>query len=160
LREAVGYFQTRGLPFAAWLGPDAPAEALREVLGPRSTEVEVGMVLDRADFRPRGLPTGLMVERATDPARLADFAGGGAGEGPDASVLRFYEQPRPALLRSDCPARLLVGYWDGQPVASAEVFLSEGTAGVYGVATHPSHRRRGIGTAMTARAVEEGFGAG
>jgi ribosomal protein S18 acetylase RimI-like enzyme len=43
---------------------------------------------------------------------------------------------------------LFVGYASGQPVATCELFLGEGTAGLYGVATRRDHQRRGIGTAM------------
>jgi predicted GNAT family acetyltransferase len=46
-----------------------------------------------------------------------------------------------------------------EPVASAEAFLSEGVGGIYCVATRKAHRRRGIGTALTAWAVREVFAA-
>jgi ribosomal protein S18 acetylase RimI-like enzyme len=56
--------------------------------------------------------------------------------------------------------RLLVGYWDGRPVAAAEAFVSDGAVGVYAVATLGSYRRRGIGAGLTALAVREGFESG
>jgi ribosomal protein S18 acetylase RimI-like enzyme len=99
----------------------------------------------------------LTVERVTDPVRLGHFAGVVAGQPPDASVVRFDELARSAARRADSPLRLFVGYAGGEPVAAAEPFLSDGVGGVYSVATLGSHRRRGIGTAMTALAVREGF---
>jgi ribosomal protein S18 acetylase RimI-like enzyme len=160
LEGAVSGFRSQGLPFAAWVGPESPAAAVLERLGLRPAEVEVGMLLDGADFRTVSLPDGLTVERVTDPVRLAHFAGVLAGQPADASVVRFYELTQSAALRPDSPVRLFVGYAGGQPVACAEAFLSDGVVGVYGVATLVPYRRRGIGTAMTARAVEEGFRAG
>src|SRR5262249_33053578 len=74
LRELVGSFQSRRLPFAVWVGPEAPAAPLLERLGLRATEREMGMVLEAADFRPCDLPTGLTVERVTNSVRLACFA--------------------------------------------------------------------------------------
>jgi predicted GNAT family acetyltransferase len=83
-----------------------------------------------------------------------------AGQSPDRSVQGFYEQAEPAVLRAGAPVRLFVGYWEGEPVAAAEAFLGGGIGGVYGVATVSPHRRKGIGTALTAQAVREAFDAG
>jgi ribosomal protein S18 acetylase RimI-like enzyme len=160
LREAVGYFRSRQLPFAAWVGPEAPAAPILEGLGLRQTEAETGMLLDAADFRPGGLPSGLTIARVTDPVGLRAFAGVVAGQPPDAAVLQFYELIRATVLRDESPMRLFVGYWGGEPVATAEAFLSEGVGGVYSVATRDHYRRRGIGSALTAWAVREVFESG
>jgi ribosomal protein S18 acetylase RimI-like enzyme len=160
LRDAVNYFRFRDLPFAAWLGPESTAAAALEGLGMRPTEVSTGMLLDRAAFLPCAPPAGLSITRITDPIHVAHFAAVLAGQPPDSSVLRFYERAQAAVLRPDDPMRLFVGYWDGQPVTTAEAFLDGGAGGVYSIATLESHRRRGFGAAMTSHAVREVFGSG
>jgi ribosomal protein S18 acetylase RimI-like enzyme len=48
----------------------------------------------------------------------------------------------------------------GVPVATSMSIVAEGHVGVFNVATLPSHRGRGYGAALTARAVADGFAAG
>ncbi|MCU1455245.1 MAG: acetyltransferase [Acidimicrobiales bacterium] len=49
-----------------------------------------------------------------------------------------------------------VGTLDGEPVATAGVFVSDGIAGVYNVATRSEHRGRGFGAALTWTAAHAG----
>ena len=44
---------------------------------------------------------------------------------------------------------------DARPVGTASLFVSEGIAGIYEVATLPGERRRGVGTALTLAALHE-----
>ena len=54
----------------------------------------------------------------------------------------------------------LLGRVDGAPVAASGVFVDGTTAGVYNVATHPDHRKKGYGEALTAAAARRGAEAG
>lgn len=58
------------------------------------------------------------------------------------------------------PLQGFVGYIDGQPVATSALFVTDGVAGVYNVATLPEYRRMGLGEAMTWHAVRKGLEAG
>jgi GNAT superfamily N-acetyltransferase len=57
-------------------------------------------------------------------------------------------------------AVVYVGYVDGEPVSTGLGWRTGQTIGVYNIATVPNARKRGIGTAMTERIVEDGAAAG
>ncbi len=61
----------------------------------------------------------------------------------------------PALLEMP-DAEVYVGYMNGMPVASSALFLNNGVASMYNITTVDSHRRMGLGAAMTSHAVRRG----
>jgi GNAT superfamily N-acetyltransferase len=74
--------------------------------------------------------------------------------------LEMFEQlvPPAVLAQTGCSA--YVGSVDGQDVVTALAFTGGGHVGIFNVATPPSHRGRGYGTAITAHAASAGFGSG
>ncbi|MEJ7670038.1 MAG: GNAT family N-acetyltransferase [Casimicrobiaceae bacterium] len=54
------------------------------------------------------------------------------------------------LAQSPLTTRVLLAFSGGRPMASGQAAIEEGLVGVFSVATEPSLRRRGIGSALTA----------
>lgn len=157
IREAVGHFQRAQRPFSWWVSPgDGPAdlEILLRDAGLEPTEHELAMALDLSRLGPGdSAPVGLEVRRVRAPDQLRDFARVTAAnwDPPDEHVLRYYHRTAARLLASDSPVRLYVGYQGAEPVACAELTVGGGVVGLYNISTRSQWRRRGLGTALTAR---------
>ena len=123
-----------------------------------SKEGEVrSMVLDlQALKRPTESPAELTIEQVEDEEAFKQhihlMAVGFAF--PEAVVrhLSAIDYGRTFLVPT---VRYYVGRVDGQTVAISLLLLSEGLAGIYNVATIPSMRQRGFGTAMTLAALRD-----
>jgi ribosomal protein S18 acetylase RimI-like enzyme len=55
----------------------------------------------------------------------------------------------------DLPLRNYLGYLYGKPVSTSTLFYGGGAAGIYGVATLPEARGKGIGAAITFKALQD-----
>jgi GNAT superfamily N-acetyltransferase len=96
------------------------------------------------------LPPGLTITEVGDGAALAQWIDTvvTGSELPDVvreQLMQLYERYGFQRLAS---VRYFLGAVDGVPVATSLLFLSAGVAGIYWVATAPSARGQGIGSAM------------
>jgi GNAT superfamily N-acetyltransferase len=159
LRAALDYFDRGALPGAVRVreGVDESAVAFCTEAGlPPFARVPL-FVLDRVGA-PAESPRWLRIEEArnvemhTEHVRT-DAAGFGApadvNERLFTSATLEHEGYRP-----------FTGYVDGRPVATSALLITDGIAGIYGVATIPEFRRRGIAEAMTRHAIVRGAEAG
>ena len=158
---AVAYFDERGRPFSWWVGPaDRPRDlgaVLQSVgLEPAEGELAMAMSLGELPGKVAAVP-GLEVRRVAAPDELETFAALSAANWtpPDPNVLAFYRLGAPALLAGDSPQWLYIGYLEGEPLATAEGTIADGTVGLYNISTRPAYRGRGIGTAMTWRPLRD-----
>jgi ribosomal protein S18 acetylase RimI-like enzyme len=162
---ALAFFAVTGHPFSWWLAPGYAPDtlpALLEEAGLVAAESELAMAMDLSALQPPPPPPGLEIRRVRSQEDLMAFATVTAGNWvpPDANVPRYYAQARPAFLDTASPQRLYLGLLDGQPVATAELTVSEGAVGLYNISTLSAYRGRRIGTAMTAFPLTEARSAG
>jgi GNAT superfamily N-acetyltransferase len=125
---------------------------------------EPAMVADLSAQRP-DVPVveGLELERVRTGGDLDDYRdvlARGFGEGPPEAAWVAGVFGRIGF-GDDAAWRHLIGRLDGRPVATATVFVHPAeVGGVYFVATAPEARRRGIGAAVTAGALDLARGVG
>jgi ribosomal protein S18 acetylase RimI-like enzyme len=160
LAAAEAQFGAEGeTPFLIWTADAAADASWRPLLEARGYRYDAGapgmaLLLD-GHSNPPPLPPGLIIRRLQGAEALHIWV---------ETVMRGFELPTTldaaflavfmGLLEADrlrTPPTLVnyLGYLDGVPVATSNVFFAAGVAGVQFVATLPAARRRGLGAAMT-----------
>lgn len=163
LRDAVDWFDSRDQPFTVRLrAHQAPRyDAALRTAGFVSELAMPGMVC-AAELTPSPASVELVIDEVADRATYDAFTAAIVPDDPDhwltTAVYREL-MPYPPVV-DDARLRLLIGSVGGACVATAGVYVAEGVAVVFAVSTRADVRRRGIGAAMTAAAVEWGRGQG
>jgi GNAT superfamily N-acetyltransferase len=160
--EWAAELDRRQVPGSWHVGPSMRPDDLVDRLLARGWEdggEEPAMRADLTVATPAVRPAaGLEIRRVAEPADLDAYRAilaDGFGEGPPeaAWVAEVFER---IGLGDEVPWRHWVGRLDGRPVATVSAFVHPPeVAGIYFVATRPAVRRRGIGAAVTARALSE-----
>lgn len=102
-------------------------------------------------------PPGHEVRLVEDPDGLdVNLRIQAAGFGQDIADLRAFSPPR--VLDSD--ERPYLALDEGVPAATSILIVTGAEGGIFGVATHPDHRRRGLGRAATVAAIRDAAAAG
>ena len=158
LADAVAWFDARDQPFSVRLREhqttryDATLRSLG--FGP---ELEMPGMVATPIPSVTGTPDGLTVERVADLPSYDEFtarvAPGAPGDWLTTDAYRSFMTPH-AL--ADPDLAMFVGRVDGRPLANAAARVDDGVVVVFAVGTEPAYRRRGIGAAMTAAALEWG----
>lgn len=158
LAEGIAFFDDQDLPFVLRVreGVDPNTERAAERLGLPYSDTVPGMAMYPLAMPP-AMPEGLEIERV-GPGRLPVF---------QEVMAAGFDMPLEIVRQLICDATLeipgldcYVGSVEGEPVATSSLAITGRTAGVYNVATLESHRRRGLGEAMTWHATREGARAG
>jgi ribosomal protein S18 acetylase RimI-like enzyme len=158
LRDGFTFFETRNVDqFTWWLENKIPisdwdhslrAQGFSFIDGPP------GMAIDLAAHKPQmQLPVDFQIKPVVDPKGLRDWTH---------ALIQGFQFPASweeniydlfASLGLELPLRHYLGYLSGKPAATSSLFLSAGVMGIYNVATVPGARKRGIGTALTVKAM-------
>jgi predicted GNAT family acetyltransferase len=124
----------------------------------RALELELvasrpAMAIRVDDLAPPSVPGGVDVARVTDPEVLAALVDVEvASFGTDRSIAERLLAPSQLSFPN---VRLYAAIVDGRPVAQAYTNTVDGAVGIFGVATLPEYRRRGIGAAITAFSIHD-----
>lgn len=108
------------------------------------------------------LPQNVVIERVQNFALLKQWmdiveAGYSFSEGDRKAYSAYFQE---LGFGDDVPTQLFLGFIDGQPAATSQVFFGGAAAGIYKVAVLPSMRRQGLGSAMTITAARAGLACG
>jgi GNAT superfamily N-acetyltransferase len=159
IEDALTHFKSRKMPLMWWAGSASqPADLGKhlEAHGLTYAEDLPGMAVDLLALNDDlTTPSGLTIKPVGDKKTLRQWVNAAIiGFGlPDTSENACFDLF--AGLGFDLPLRNYVGLLDGKPVATSQLFLAAGVAGIYWVATVPEARRQGIGTALTLAPLRE-----
>jgi Acetyltransferases len=158
IQSIISQAKSQNVPLLWWTGPATqPSDLGRhlERYGFVSEGQMPGMAVDMANLNENlPMPDGLTIQRVTDDESRKQwihvFAAG--FEVPDSVADAFYD-----FMSYDDPETALayIGWLNGQPVATSQLALVAGVAGIYNVATLPAARRQGIGAIMTLAPLQE-----
>lgn len=160
--DAVQQFATiardrlAGVPWWWWVGPDSPAgtsSALARHGAKEFTTIPI-MVgpLDQA-VDPVEPPAGLRIAAVSDPDRLRELvrtysASMGLAPGLESDIVRIESRRR-----DNADVVRLAAVLDGRVVGTTVVIAAHGVAGIFLVHVADTHRRGGVGSALTAAAL-------
>ena len=148
-------YQKDGLPFWWWIFPGGNSPETLSILDAEgfSLITRVPSMLTDLSLMPDREPYDAMitVSRVTTREDLhlweeVSFAG---FDFPPETKEPYHRFVNGFHLHADSPQKFFLAYLDGQPVATALLFLNHNVAGIYFVTTLAGHRKKGIGLALT-----------
>ena len=158
IEDVMASFKAAGAPMYWWTGPATRPADLGKRLQAHGLQHEYdfpGMAVDMVTLGDARPPAGLTIRRVGDAESLRRWCEvltrGFAMAGLIGNV--FLDAFSRTGLGEELPWRWYLGLLEGEPVATSFVALNAGVAGLYYVSTLPEARGRGVGTAMSLRAL-------
>ncbi len=160
VRKEKEHFACAGIPMSWWVGPSDTPENLRTELVRNGFILEADMPGMAIDLRrmndgirnPQGFEI-RQVDNLRLSKRFAEVAWIGS-EFPMPVEKSFVELDARAGFYRDSCYRRFAGFADDRLVSTSVLFLCNGVAGIYTVATLPEARGKGFGTAVTMAALQ------
>ena len=163
--DTITLYADRNLPFSWWVGPsDAPIELETFLLESdlQLKEENIGMSYDMVDLSSKISEPKIIFEHVLNSEQLEEFTHvlGTVGVSKDTYSI-FYSKIPPLLYQNGANVEIYLGKVNGRGVVTGIVLFYANAAGIYFVATNPSERKKGYGTAMMqrlmSRAKERGY---
>jgi GNAT superfamily N-acetyltransferase len=161
IHDLLRPFKERKLPLFLTVGPSSGPPGLEVRLkknGFSHAQSQRGMVIDMAAYRhPEAAPGDVRIKRVETPEELkAWLTIYSDGFDYSRSLGAFiFERYRDLFFDGAVPAFHYIAFMNGKPAATSTLFVSGTTGGLYNIITVPGARRRGIGAAMTAVALDK-----
>jgi GNAT superfamily N-acetyltransferase len=163
--RAIETFLTRGqkrnVPLQWFIGHDVQPADLGERLAAHGFTTPgqgAGMAIDLKEMNEDvPLPAGLKIIEVKDNRTLKTWChvtavGFGIPPHAEPALVAWFKRD----MKYKQPLKLYLAILDGKPVATSNYYLGEGVCGIYFVATVPEARNRGVGFAVTQRALIDG----
>jgi GNAT superfamily N-acetyltransferase len=155
LAEAERLFRAQGRTLGVDVerGRHPKVDAALRAMGLEMVATRPAMAIRVEDVERPKIPDGVEVVHVTDPGLLADLVEVEVGAfETDRTVAEGLLSPTQLSLPN---VRVYAAIADGRAVGQALTNTHRGAVGVFGVATLPGFRRRGIGAAITAFAIDD-----
>jgi ribosomal protein S18 acetylase RimI-like enzyme len=154
IKLVIGQMATGMAPRLWMTGPSMQPQDLDQHLlrfGFAKRSEAIGMAVDLSEWPLNSVPPpALEIHTVSDDLSLQSWAKVvtiGLFRRPESEADHFAHVISKAT--SGCDTTLYLGTVGGQPVASSTLYLSDGIAGIYHVATLPDFRNKGIGRSIT-----------
>jgi GNAT superfamily N-acetyltransferase len=155
IEATLAFFRSRHLPMLWHIGPATrPADLGKYLIAHGLVHAgdDVGMAVDLLALND-DLPTSpaLMIQPVSDVVTLKQWfhAFSLSFELPESVGQAIFDIEASSDAWQHLRRRFYIGLLNGEPVATAMLFLGAGVAGVYSIGVLPAARRQGIGMAMT-----------
>ncbi len=152
IQHVVALFKSRHLPFSWWVGESDSPAALGDLLlhqGFTCKEKDIGMYIELAQKTLPANKTPLTFQRVESREHLKHFADVIASIGGESQAFDLiYSQLPPVIYCGNSSLEMYIAYLDDKPVVTGVLVTHANVAGIYYVATIPTQRNKGFGTAM------------
>lgn len=159
VQVALDFVRSKKIPYAFWIGFEDDPSWLEDELsacGLITEETEWAM-LRNLDEQPLPLRlSDFTIKQVQDRAGIQDIISVMNTILPSeehSAIQSFYEQSASTLLSKACPLLFFVGYKQGKPIALSSSFFDRGIASIFDIIVLPEMRGKGLGKAMTLKAM-------
>lgn len=159
VKIAIDFFRSKKSPYAFWIGFEDDPSWLEEellALGLVTEEMEWAMLCDLDKQASLPILSDFNIRQVQDSAGIQDIISvmNNILPSDEHSAIRlFYEQSEPTLLSKASSLIFFVGYENEKPISLSSSFYDQGIASIFDVIVLPEMRGKGLGKAMTLKAM-------